>query len=405
MANDAQPGNTASPLAICIAGALSLAVAMGIGRFAFTPMLPLMIAGGQLDVAGGGWIAAANYLGYLVGATTAARIRWSPARLGLVALALTALLTAAMAVPTTTLSWAALRFFAGAASAWAFISTSVWCLAALASQGRASWSAGVYTGVGTGIAIAGLYCLAANAAGVAAAPMWVQLGALAAVLSLPVAVVLRKTPAVAAQGPAAAADAASGSMKGTAGLVICYGLFGFGYILPATFLPVLARAVVQDATLFGLAWPVFGAMGALSTLIAGWSLRRANRLQVWSVSHLLMGVGVLLPSVWSGGVAIGLSALLVGGTFMVITMVGVQEIRARAPQAATAAVARMTRAIAWGQIGGPVASSLLLQLPLAGHRGLDLALQAGAAGLLLSAAWLWREQRVSEGTREPVRVA
>jgi hypothetical protein len=86
-------------------------------------------------------------------------------------------------------------------------------------------------------------------------------------------------------------------------------------------------------------------------------------------------------------------------------MVGVQEIRARAPHGATAAVARMTRAFAWGQIGGPVASSLLLQLPFAGQRGLDLALQAGAAGLLLSAAWLWREQRIFEKTRESVHVA
>ncbi len=64
-----------SPLAVCLAGALSLAVAMGIGRFAFTPMLPLMIQGGQLDVAAGGWLAAANYAGYLLGAMTASRMR------------------------------------------------------------------------------------------------------------------------------------------------------------------------------------------------------------------------------------------------------------------------------------------------------------------------------------------
>ena len=56
-----------------LAGALSLAVAMGIGRFAFTPMLPLMIRAGQLDMAAGGWMAAANYAGYFAGALTAAR--------------------------------------------------------------------------------------------------------------------------------------------------------------------------------------------------------------------------------------------------------------------------------------------------------------------------------------------
>ena len=62
-----------STLAICLAGALSLAVAMGIGRFAFTPLLPLMARAGELDLAFGGWLAAANYAGYLAGALSAAK--------------------------------------------------------------------------------------------------------------------------------------------------------------------------------------------------------------------------------------------------------------------------------------------------------------------------------------------
>ncbi len=85
-----------SGLAIVLGGALSLAVAMGIGRFAFTPMLPLMAREGLLDVSAGGWLAAANYLGYLVGALTAARLPWKAATLGVVALLVTAAVTAAM---------------------------------------------------------------------------------------------------------------------------------------------------------------------------------------------------------------------------------------------------------------------------------------------------------------------
>ena len=52
---------------------------------------------------------------------------------------------------------------------------------------------------------------------------------------------------------------------------------GFGYILPATFLPVLARSVVDDPRVFGLAWPVFGATAALSTLLAARLLQRRDR--------------------------------------------------------------------------------------------------------------------------------
>ena len=89
-----------NPRTTAIAGLLSLAAAMGIGRFAFTPLLPLMARAGQLDLAFGGWVAAANYAGYFVGALTAARLPLGARALGLFALAATALLTAAMAWPS-----------------------------------------------------------------------------------------------------------------------------------------------------------------------------------------------------------------------------------------------------------------------------------------------------------------
>ena len=72
------------------------------------------------------------------------------------------------------------------------------------------------------------------------------------------------------------------------GLVVCYGVLGFGYILPATFLPALAREVVDDPRLFGLAWPIFGVAAALSTVATARRFGHANRLRVWAVGHLLM---------------------------------------------------------------------------------------------------------------------
>lgn len=379
-----------SPLAVAVAGALSLAVAMGIGRFAFTPMLPLMIRQAQIDVAGGGWLAAANYAGYLAGALTAVRVPLTPRRLGALALLLTAALTAAMAASGSVALWIALRFAAGVCSAWAFVSTSVWCLAALARMQRPTWGSAVFAGVGTGIAIAGLYCLVAAAAGAHPDSLWLQIGGLALVLILPVVAVIRGLEDEAFPRSMKAGSTANASAN-TLGIVMCYGVFGFGYILPATFLPVLARAVVDDPRLFGLAWPVFGLTAAASTFVAGWFMRRFTRLQVWSAAHALMGVGVLLPGLWPNAWSIALSALLVGGTFMVITMVGVQEIRFRATGDPTALVGRMTTSFALGQIFGPIASSLLQHLP--GVDGLALALELGAASLLLSAAWLWRESR------------
>src|SRR6476660_9894146 len=156
MANPDDRASTMPSWAVGVAGLLSLAVAMGIGRFAFTPMLPLMLQAGQLDVAAGGWIAAANYAGYLAGALTAARTGWTAPRLAVVALLSTAALTAAMALQGPTAWWAALRFLAGLASAWAFVATSLWCLGALARRAPTAWASALYAGVGGGIALAGL---------------------------------------------------------------------------------------------------------------------------------------------------------------------------------------------------------------------------------------------------------
>ena len=377
----------AGTLLLAVAGLLSLAAAMGIGRFAFTPMLPLMLREDVLDVAQGGWLAAANYAGYLAGALTASRLPLRPGALTIAALLATAALTAAMALPLPLL-WLSLRFLAGATSAWVFVATSVWCLGALAGRG-ATWASGwVYAGVGVGIALTGTHCLVASAAGVRSQPLWLQLGGLALMLALPVWwVIARRETVGAGTPPVGRRDVAAG--HGNRGVVVCYGVMGFGYILPATFLPVLARGVVDDPRLFGLAWPLFGATAALSTLLGAGLMRGATRLRTWAACQLLMGVGVLLPALRQDAGTIAASALLVGGTFMVITLAGVQEMRARAatPARAASLVGSVTAAFACGQIAGPVVSALLLRL---GAGGLLLALAIGAASLFATVPWLWR---------------
>src|SRR5687767_4552230 len=306
--------------AICLAGLIALAIAMGIGRFAFTPMLPLMIRAGSADVAAGGWLAAANYAGYLLGALTTARLPLTPQRVALLALALIVASTAAMGWTGSLPAWLFLRFVAGVASAWALVSTSVWCLGWLSRFERPAGPGLLYAGVGAGIALAGLYCWRAGAADVSPDALWLQLGALALAGLAAVALLMpRGMPSAAAPMPAAAPAAAGGVPWG---LVICYGLLGFGYILPATFLPVLARAVVDDPAVFGAAWPVFGAAAAVSTLFASLALSKLSRRHVLAGSHALMALGCLLPVLHLSALTVLLAALLVGGTFMVATMAG-----------------------------------------------------------------------------------
>lgn len=373
---------------------VSLAVAMGVGRFAFTPLFPLMVRDGLLGGESGALMAASNYLGYLVGALVAARLRVQPAMLVALGLISTVAVTAAVGGTSSVPLWVALRFVAGVLSAWTLVATSAWGLGWLASLGRPHLAGAVFAGVGLGIAGAGLFCLVAADPHVPSLRMWVQLAGWAGIATLfPLLVVWILPGSVARPAELPAGQAPRKTPVRTAGLVACYTLFGFGYILPATYLPALARQLVDDPQVFGLAWPLFGLAAAVSTIVVSWCLQNANRLRVWAASHLLMVVGVLLPCVWTSLPSVTIAALLVGGTFMVITMLAMQEARARAEGNATLVLGRMTAGFALGQLLGPLASAAMGRFTDDFTTALNHALVLAAAGLLLSAFYLWREAR------------
>jgi MFS family permease len=375
--------------AVCAAAMISLAVAMGIGRFAFTPLFPLMVRDGLLDSHAGAMLAAANYLGYLAGALAASRLRIKPALLLALGLAGTVLITAVVGWTASGFWWAVLRFLAGVMSAWTLVATSAWGLGWLAAIGRPDLAGVQFSGVGIGIAAAGLFCLLLGSA-LPSPQLWIGLAALGALASALPLVLSRSLPTPPPPPAAAAASIGPAAPQATFGLVVCYTLFGFGYILPATYLPALARQLVDDPAVFGLAWPVFGTAAAISTVLVSWRLAKAPRLGVWASAHLLMAVGVLLPAVWTSLASVTLAALLVGGTFMVITMVGMQEARARAEGQATRVLGRMTAGFAVGQLAGPLVSAGIARLTATEAAALHMALALSALGLLVSAAWLWK---------------
>lgn len=370
-----------SALAVALAGLIALAVAMGIGRFAFTPILPMMQEDAGVSIALGGWLASANYLGYLAGALSV--IWWrigatTGIRVGLAAIGLT---TLAMGLGHHVGVWLVLRALAGVASAWVLIYVSSWSLERLASLGRPALGSTVFAGVGTGIALAGVVCLVLMYAGTSSARAWIVMGVLAIGLSLAIWTVFRGRTAASAVEASRPGTRAMVWDRESLRLVLCYGAFGFGYIIPATFLPVMAKQVVRDPAVFGWSWPIFGAAAMGSTL--GTTMLRGliTDRRLWIVSHLVMALGVTLPIVWSGIAAIMIAALLVGGTFVVITMIGMQEARSFAGGRATPLMAAMTSAFALGQIAGPVSVSLVV----AAGGNVSMALAIACAVLLVSA--------------------
>jgi predicted MFS family arabinose efflux permease len=347
-------GGTPSLGRVSVVGLTALGVAMGIGRFAFTPILPMMQQDSSVSIAEGGWLATANYAGYLVGAISAWVIRTGPATAIRLGLAGTAVATLAMAVDSGFEARLALRALAGISSAWVLVFASSWSLARLAPYRRPLLSGMVFAGVGIGIALAGGVCLALMEAGAGSSAAWVSLGLIALIAT---AVIWRSVGASDAGGLVESEPPVPPPWRwsgGAARLVCCYGGFGFGYIIPATFVPVLARQMIPDPAIFGWCWPMFGAAAAASTLGAGAAMRWAGARRIWMISQLLMALGVCLPVAGRGVVPIVLAALLVGGTFMVNTMAGMQEARRLAAANPTPLMASLTTAFALGQIVGPI---------------------------------------------------
>ena len=385
------PGRTHSPLAIAVSVLATLAVAMGIGRFAFTPILPMMQTDHHVSVAQGGWLASANYFGYLVGSLLAIHpgiTARSAIRGGMVVIVVC---TLAMGIAHHFVVWLTLRWIAGVASALVMVVVSAWILPRLARAAHEHLSGTVYAGVGIGIMFAGLACLALLRVGASSDTTWVVLGMTAAIITIAVWRVFADADSTTPQRvPADDSYSATANL----GLVFSYGAYGLGYIIPATFLPVMAKRVIDDPDWFAWAWPLFGAAATLSTVIAAPLARRFSNRHVWIVGNLVMAIGVLIPIVLPSLVGIAIAALCVGGTVMVNTMTGVQEARRVAGANARSLIGAMTAAFATGQIIGPLLVAGLVQLP----NGFSWALAISALPLIVAAYVLYTQASRSAPT-------
>ena len=396
-----------------ILASTALAVAMGIGRFAFTPILPLMIQEGTVHLAQTAWLSSSNYIGYLVGALSLLKSKRHPLfiMLGLTLVTLTTWLAS-----LSSFGWLlVLRFLAGVASAWVLVSISAFAINWLKSRQVAS-SGLIYTGVGIGITLTGLICsyfifqsaTATIAAQSSFSPLssrlWQYLGVIALLATLLVTFLLAKINSQFASTAAASIAAAKTNPSKAAhtnptasitpaklklaNVLTAYGLFGFGYILPATFLPQIAKQWLSGQS-YLLIWPFFGLAAALSVVLSQGLQRRYNNvslLGVWRVSQIIMAVGTLLPALWQSLAGLMLSALMVGGTFMVVTMAGLQVAASQVthyPKYNLSAL--MTASFAFGQLIGP-----LTALVATGKNIWLALLPVSAIVLLIGVALLWR---------------
>jgi MFS family permease len=343
----------ANPVQMALAGLGAFAVAMGVGRFSFTPIMPMMLRDTGLTLGDADWLALANYVGYLLGALSAIFIqcRLEPMiRIGLIGIGIT---TAAMGVCHVFSVWILLRLLAGASSALVLVGISTWCIDRLAVYQRPILVSLVFSGGGIGVATTGLVCIGLMQQNVGSDATWILLG----IVSIGITGLIWRSFSVVRPVAAVTTQAESGAFRyntGAVQLLCCYGIFGFGYIIAASFLPVMVKNALDSSSAFAWSWPVFGVVAAGATLAVAALRRRIGNRSVWATSHLIMAAGILLPVVWPGMLTILASALCVAGTAMVITLVALLEARPAAGQDAPLLIAAMTSTFAVGQIAGVV---------------------------------------------------
>ncbi len=346
------------PVGVAMGGFIALASAMGIGRFVYTPILPFMADGLGLTKGEAGLIASANFLGYMLGALAAAspalpgsRRNWAVA-----ALALSAVSTGVMGLFGTLPVFLVLRFIGGVASAFALVFSSALVMDRLAAANRPALIALYFAGVGTGIVTSALLVAGLAAAGFGWRDFWFASGMLTLLgLGLFTALVPGG-----GDGPAKPMAASPGGRdRRLVALITAYGLFGFGYVITATFISAIVRSEAALASLEPVIWLIVG-VGAIPS-VAVWAAigRRIGNGRAYALACLVEAGAVTLSVISLSPLAVALSALLLGGTFVGITATGLVNARELSRVDPRRNLALMTAIFGIGQMIGPTFGGFL----------------------------------------------
>ena len=359
-------------------------VAMGIGRFAFTPILPLMQHDLGISNTLAGSLASCNYVGYLAGALFCslyprALRSWL---VNLAALVTSIATTLFMGLVGSAYLWGMLRLLAGGASAILFVVIAIEVTENLARCRHSRWSSALYGGIGLGIALSGVTVpLLGRVGGWSGA--WLGMGALSLVLALAGVVIAGKRHASILVPDATIP--VSGTLSGIGRLATAYFLEGFGYIVSATFLVTMISHTPGLAALASWSWVAVGLAAAPSTLVWQQIALRVGARRALTLAYMLQTGGLIMSIYADTIVTAGLAAIIFGGTFLGIVSLAMAEGVRRCGSEGRRAAAILTASFGAGQVIGPPLAGLL-----ADHQGgfaIPLALAAAAvvAGAFLVA--------------------
>lgn len=366
---------------IVASGGLALLIAMGVGRFAYTPILPLMQSQTHFSNTTAGYLASSNYLGYLLGAFAVGALSWIQKHRTLtyrLSLILCIAMTGAMSISSNDWIWSADRFISGTASGLVYVLVSSIVLDELAKQNRSFLSGVLYGGVGIGIVITGMLVPVSNHAS-GWRGTWLDLMFLGVFLGIPALWLTDRSGGLTQSQSTVKTKAKRSGFFYC--LMIAYGFGGVGYIITGTF---LVELISKMPTLHGFApyaWMIVGAAAAPSCIIWTYLGRRFGDIASLVTAYLLQLLGILLPIVMPDAVGGCVGALLFGGTFMGITTLATTYGRKLSPNDGGKAIGIMTGVFGVGQIVGAGGAGMLASR----SGGFDVPTMAAGAALLIGA--------------------
>lgn len=341
-------------------GIFALAIAMGVGRFAFTPILPAMQDTFYFDDSIAGLIASFNYAGYLIGAIACSKpvsnnMKISGFRYALFISILTTLL---MGVFNNIFLWIILRFFAGVASAVVFIFGSSIVIDVLHRSKYSHQSILIYTGVGLGIAFSGFVIpLLIDASGVQ--NTWIALGLICLGFACWCWYVL---PSSSENNPGQSYEKTkkdTGRSKLYFWLLGAYFCEGFGYIISGTFLVTFLQQTASADSSGYTAWIIVGIAAIVSIPLFNCLSNNWKPVYVLIFAHLIQAVGIILPVICSHWLSVTAGALLFGSTFMGITALTLVIGKTIYPDKTSSVIGLLTAVYGVGQILGPLVSGYI----------------------------------------------
>lgn len=395
------PLSQASPLSLmglALALSLAAAVSLGITRFAYGLLLPVMRADLGWSYTLAGAMNTANALGYLLGALATPRLMQ---RLGAVTLLLGGALLASLFMGLSGFFTSAAplllqRLLAGVASAFIFIAGGLLAarMGALQPQRGGLLLGLYYGGTGWGITLSALAVPQVLMAASAVPHGWTWAWwLLAAVCGLVTAVLwwpasrLRQLSAAPVAGPAVPATVFS--WRPLAYALAGYGLFGVGYIGYMTFVIALLREQgVASGAITGF-YALLGLAVVVSARLWAGLLDRYRGGQALAILNTLLGVATILPALTSSWGVVLVSGLLFGGVFLSVVASTTALVRHNLPAEQWAAgISAFTIVFAAGQIVGPTIVGWIAD----GPGGLSRGLVFSALALWLGAVLAWRQR-------------